>query len=85
MQVLSKKGRALRQDDVRTVKSSLPLNLGTDGFTCLPKDSSGQSKLINVLSIRSRESNPGLLGGDPAPYLTAIATNTKYYSTIKYN
>lgn len=35
----------------KTAMSSLPLNLGTNGFTCLPKHSRGQSKSIKDLSI----------------------------------
>lgn len=58
------------------VKSSLPLYLGTNGFMCLSMHASGQSKLIKFFSIRAWESNLSLLGGEPAPSLSAIATIT---------
>lgn len=64
------------QDEVRTVMFSLLLNLGTNGFTCLPNHGSGQSDFIKVLSIRAEGSNPGLLGGDPTPYLSAYHNHT---------
>lgn len=35
------------QGEVSTDKSSLPLNLGTNGFTCLPKRGSAQSEELN--------------------------------------
>lgn len=41
------------QSEVRTVKSSLPLNLGTIGFMCLPKHDSGESELTKFLSGRA--------------------------------
>lgn len=36
-----------------TVKTSLPIDFGTNGFTCLPEQGSDQSNLIHVISIRA--------------------------------
>lgn len=55
---------------------------------CHPNHGSGQSELITVLQIagRAQESNPGLLGGNPAPYLSAIATTPlRYYALMPSN
>lgn len=42
--VRQKRRRNLVSYKVRTVKPSLPLNLGTNGITCFPKQGIGQSE-----------------------------------------
>lgn len=62
---------------VKAMLELLSLNLETKRLTCLTKHGSGQSdliKLIKVRSISARESNSGLLGGEPDPYLSAMVT-----------
>lgn len=68
---------------------SPPLDLG-DQLLHVPSDpkhNSRQSELIKVLTIMARESNPRVLGGEPAPYLPAMATTlwlTVYYGTNSF-
>lgn len=57
------------QREFRAVDSSLPLNFVTNDFKCLPKNGSGES----VPSIRPKDSNPGRLVGEPAPYPSGMA------------
>lgn len=54
-----------------------PTDEGTGFKQGAPTDSltpSQQRELVNVLSNGARESNPGLLGGVPVAYLSAMAT-----------
>lgn len=49
-------------------------NHGSNVFTRLPRHGSGQSKIINVISITAWESNPDIQRGESVTYLSAMAT-----------
>lgn len=52
------------------VKSSLPLNVGPEVLRAF----GNWLERVTVLSIGAQESYPGLLGGEPTPYLPAMVT-----------
>lgn len=58
--------------EVGVLSSSLPLNFGTIGFTCLLDHGRGQSEYQKFL-LSTQDLSPGRPGGDTLPYPSAMA------------
>lgn len=54
--------------NLRTVKTSLPLNFGTSSYTCLPKHDIGQSEKNSSHYKLTRDLNPNRLTCEPSSY-----------------
>lgn len=60
-------------DKVRTLMSSLPHNLATNGFICRVKQHEWVIR-VGKLELSCLDTNPGHLGGKPGSYLSAVVT-----------
>lgn len=65
---VSKVKKGIGRVEVRIGKSSIPLNLETNGFTCRPKHGSGKSDLYKFL-VSTEDSNQSHLCGEPVSWV----------------